>query len=1033
MGALRAMASDSGTLVRDAGAVVQSIVLDVLRRRAGGESLPDEAVIASNPELAGLLRAELARLRQICAAGDGFEDVGALDVSTADMRTAGTPGTFQVRCPHCREFFEASKDTPVGEIICSVCGGQFSVADSTADTRRAPALESLAHFDLIEVLGVGGFGTVWKARDRKLDRTVAIKIPHRGRLNNDELEKFLREARAAAQLQHLNIIRVYEVGREGDVAYIVSDFVRGIPLSDWLTGQQPAMRQAAEICATLADALQHAHERGVIHRDLKPANILIDGDGQPHLMDFGLARREVGEITVTLDGQVLGTPAYMSPEQARGEAHTADGRSDVYSLGVIFFELLTGELPFRGNPRMLMHQVNHDPAPSPRKFNGSIRKDLETITLKCLEKEPSRRYQSAEEFAEELRRFLAGEPVRARPVGRTERVGRWARRNPRVAGLTAAIVVLLVAVAGTSLAGYAVAKKQQLAAQQSAEREAGLRVLAERNLKLAQDAVDKHLTGVAEDERLKQFDFHELRVELLESAVPFYEQFANQTPVDAQGDVDRANAYYRLATIHEQTGAQQRSASEYERAIAIQGELVSKYPDVDEYRSDLAEYHAAYGWNLFLVFRPEFAIPHCDRALTLLGQIVQASNDPKYRHRLAQTRLRYGVLLRGKRYELARDQFRQAVAVATRLTNEFPDVPEYRSVLSSCQMHLGFSLIRYIKQIEPEVAKDYLTKAVAIQRKLCEEFPSNPEYRSALSESEGFLGAVFATVGEYDTASQQYAQGIDIQKAIVAEFPSVVKYQEGLASLYNFHGQWLEKANKQKAALEHYEQFAAVYDRLATDFLVSDYADRAQQGHYACVRLLEKLGDSHAARKHLEKALNVLEHTLSMYRELLKRTTEEPYHFVWVARLSDWSSRLAAQLDDHAAARKYREQELATYESIISRFTDEKKFGISLAVALDALAWKLATSGADDVRDGKRAVVLATRACELSEFTSPQKVLTLAAAYAEAGDFDAAVKWSKKSIEALTESSSAQLRDRLSGALEHFQARKPLRNWSNTH
>jgi tetratricopeptide (TPR) repeat protein/tRNA A-37 threonylcarbamoyl transferase component Bud32 len=442
----RAMAGNSKSDVHDVRALVQSVVLDVLRRRAAGESLPDEQVIASRPELADHLRVELSKLRQICEAGNGVKKISAA-ASTVGMGLDPTPGTFQVRCPHCREFFQASRDTPVAEIACSVCGGQFNIAGSNEDTRAAPALQSLAHFDLVELLGVGGFGSVWKARDRKLDRTVAIKIPHRGRLNHEDLEKFLREARAAAQLQHPNIVRVYEVGRDGDSAYIVSDFVRGIPLNDWLTGQQPTMRQAAEICATIADALQHAHERGVIHRDLKPANILIDGEGRPHLMDFGLARREVGEITVTLDGQVLGTPAYMSPEQACGEAHAADRRSDLYSLGVILFELITGELPFRGNPRMLMHQVIHDEPPSPRKFNSHIPKDLETITLKCLEKDPNRRYQAARELSGELRSFLAGAPIRARPISRAARAWRWVKRRPAAAALLATLFFVAIGAA----------------------------------------------------------------------------------------------------------------------------------------------------------------------------------------------------------------------------------------------------------------------------------------------------------------------------------------------------------------------------------------------------------------------------------------------------------------------------------------------------------------------------------------------------------------------------------------------------------
>jgi serine/threonine protein kinase len=249
----------------------------------------------------------------------------------------------------------------------------------------------------------------------------------------EEQDKFFREARAAAQLHHPNIVSVHEVGRDGDSVYIVSDFVRGVTLGDWLTGQQLTNREAAELCVKIADALHHAHEQGVVHRDLKPANVMMDYGGEPHLMDFGLARREAGEVSMTVDGQILGTPAYMSPEQAQGEAHTADRRSDVYSLGVILFQLLTGELPFRGNARMLIKQVITDEPPSPRKLNANINRDLETIALKCLEKDRAKRYPTARDLADDLRRFLRKEPILARPIGPLERTVRWAKRKPAIA------------------------------------------------------------------------------------------------------------------------------------------------------------------------------------------------------------------------------------------------------------------------------------------------------------------------------------------------------------------------------------------------------------------------------------------------------------------------------------------------------------------------------------------------------------------------------------------------------------------------
>jgi WD40 repeat protein/tRNA A-37 threonylcarbamoyl transferase component Bud32 len=418
---------------------------------------------------------------------------------------------IDVRCSGCGGALQAEDEWAGRNVKCPDCGARTPVASPSGETatlppsapvgddseivmlaRAAPvpgAAAVVTGYDILCELGRGGMGVVYKARHVKLGRLVALKMilvaEHAG---PEERARFQTEAEAVARLQHPNIVQIYEVGEQDGRPFFSLEFCAGGSLEQKLAGTPLPPKEAARLAETLARAMHAAHEAGVVHRDLKPANVLLAKDGTPKITDFGLAKK-LGEAGQTATGAVMGTPSYMAPEQAGGRSEDIGPRTDVYALGALLYEMLTGRPPFRAATPLdtILQVIAEEPVPV-RHLQPKVPPDLETICLKCLRKEPGQRYHSAAALARDLRCYLDGKPIRARPVGVAGRAWKWVRRNPVVAGLAAAATVSLVG--GTILASYFAVEARGEAARARAEKLAGDRNLYAAEISVAQRAWD---------------------------------------------------------------------------------------------------------------------------------------------------------------------------------------------------------------------------------------------------------------------------------------------------------------------------------------------------------------------------------------------------------------------------------------------------------------------------------------------------------------------------------------------------------------
>jgi serine/threonine protein kinase len=734
----------------------------------------------------------------------------------------------------------------------------------------------LGDYRLLREIGRGGMGVVYEAEQISLGRRVALKVlPFAAALDPRQLQRFQNEAQAAAHLQHGNIVPVHAVGCDGGVHYYVMQYVEGqtvaalirelrqlAGLEEVTRGQPPAaggpaaaqadpeptprlaaslsterslkrpgfFRAVAELGVQAALALEHAHQLGVIHRDIKPANLLVDGRGHLWVTDFGLAH-VLGDPKLTLTGDLVGTLRYMSPEQALAQRVIVDHRTDVYSLGATLYELLTLEPPFRGHDRQeLLRQIaTEDPQP-PRRLDPAVPADLETVVLKALAKEPEGRYTTAQELADDLRRFLEDKPIRARKPNLPQRAAKWARRHRAVVVSAAVVLVLAVPALLGSLVLVQMARQE-----------------VQRERDAARWAVDDMYTNVAEQWLENEPEMEEVQREFLLKALHYYATFPPKGVKSAEDRFAAALAYRRVGDIQQKLGdfaraeeaygsavqlcdhlargfrnrprfraalaqcrhnfggllAQMKRPTEAEReyraAVSLRENLLAREPDSVEYRHDLAASATELGRVLQGCGRPEEAEKEYYRALQLLEAVVsnperaEADRDSGSLSALQPQKDAASQNLLGTlQSQLAglswsRGQLNEAAQLLQRAIDHQRLALKFRPRNATTRKNLA-GLLERLAQVQRRLrafteAEAAYRQALTFQEKLTEDFPRVPHYWSDLARMRQELGDLLTARGRREEAGQAYAWVLVVRKQLVQKFPAVPAYCRDLAWL----------------------------------------------------------------------------------------------------------------------------------------------------------------------------------------------------------------------------------------------------------
>lgn len=752
--------------------------------------------------------------------------------------------------------------------------GLDAVRNGEGEPKAVPP--DVSGYEILGTLGRGGMGIVYKARHVRLNRLVALKVPLAGKhAAPEQLLRFLTEARAVARMQHPNIVQIYDVGEADGQPYFAMEFVEGGSLDKKLAGTPLSSDQAATLVESVARAVHAAHDVRIVHRDLKPGNVLLTGEGVPKVSDFGLARLLDAEATQTRSGAPMGTPSYMAPEQALGASRQISSLTDVYALGAILYETLTGRPPFKGeNALETLKQVQEKVPVAPRELRPKVPRDLETVCLKCLEKEPAKRYSSAGEVAEELARFLRNEPIHAKPVGYAERAWRWCRRRPAIASLAASLVLI-------TLVGFAGVTWQWLRAEANGVATRVAQEKAEGNARaaIAQNnlALDT-LQSVLFDVQGKLEDVpaaHSVRRSLLKTAIDGLQKIIRNAETAPEQDHCLVLAHFQIGQIFLNLGNTDQANQYIQRCYEIAQAPMRTDPSDLRAQRDFAMSLEGRGDVMLALGKKEAARDAYDRSLEFRRALaITDAEYPQTRRNLCVAYRKLGqVSLDLQDTPTAEFVYRKYVEVAQAMSKADPDSIEVQRTLLIAHGNLG-DLSLTVKN--PRAAKKSYCQTREIAQKLA-EITSEAWAQRDLSVAYNKLGHTCKQLGQLQAAKDNYQKSLTLRTNLLKADPKNPAAQRDLAITYEWLGTTCFELREIRSAMANYREGWAICEKLAkANPSESLFQCMWAQSHYRLGLCNEQQCQFHAACDFYELALAVAqrlenEGRLKLYTSLPKQ------------------------------------------------------------------------------------------------------------------------------------------------------------------